>query len=663
MASKTAPYGTWLSPITAEAITQGSIGIDDVFVDPVTSSVYHTEKRPSEQGRSVIVDTKTSKDLFGPEFNARTGVQEYGGAAAVAHGGIVYFSNIADGRVYSIDTRNKRSVPEAVTPVNKAHRFANFAVHPTQHNLIVSILEDHTVDTPPTVVTTLCVIDVSTKSVTPLVSGADFYASPAFSPNGKKIAWQQWYHPDMPWEGSEIHVADVQVGGSTLVLENITHVAGEKINISVAYPSWANDSTLVFTSDEGSGYQNPWIYSTTSKSARLAIDRAIQQDFGQPAWSLGLTPYTFLDDAGTKAVFLAYRYGRSFLYVIDLDTPSAPHEIVNCPFSLIQRMHKVSSNAFVFSAGKPDASGGVVQCVLTTSVSAPAAEYTVLKSTASALTFPAGIVSLPTPLTLVSGNESIYVVYYPPTNPEYAGSSIPGERPPCIVNVHGGPTSMAYQTLSWEKQYFTSRGYAWLDVNYGGSSGYGRAYIARLAGKWGIVDVQDSIDAAKLLASPPHSLIDVSRVAIRGGSAGGYTTLSAFATTTFFAAGTSMYGISNLVLLTDDTHKFELRYMEKLIGGTMQDIPEVYKERSPAFHAERIESPLLVLQGSEDRVVPPAQSEQIVEKIKSKAGGADRVEYHVFEGEGHGWRKAENMKAALEYEHAWYEKKLLKPSV
>ncbi|KAH7910780.1 Alpha/Beta hydrolase protein [Hygrophoropsis aurantiaca] len=664
MSKKTAPYGTWSSPITAEAITQGSISIDDVFVDPVTSKIYHSERRPSEQGRIVIVDTKDGHDLFGPGFNARSGVEEYGGAAVIAHGGIVFFSNIMDGRVYSIDTRKDHSVPEAVTPVNKAHRFANFAVHPTQNHLIVSVLEDHTEDTPQTVCTMLCVIDVSNKSVTKIVSGADFYASPAFSPDGTKIAWQQWNHPDMPWEGSEIYVADVRADEHTFALENTTHVAGEKVNISVGYPSWANNSTLIFTSDEGSGFQNPWTYSTASKSARLALAHPVKQDFAQPAWALGLSPYAFLDAVGSRAVFLAYRCGRTSLYVVDLQTPSEPYELSYCPFSVIQRMRTVPSGSFVFSAGRPEASGGVVHCVLTTSAeSSITAEYTVLKSTASAApAFPPGIVSLPSPMTLTRDGEPLYVVYYPPTNPEYSGSSVSGEQPPCIVDIHGGPTSMASQALSWEKQYFTSRGYAWLDVNYGGSSGYGRAYIARLAGNWGVSDVQDSIDAATILASPPYSLIDVSRVAIRGGSSGGYTVLCALVASPFFAAGTSLYGISNLELLTEDTHKFELRYMEKLIGGTIKEIPKVYRERSPVFHAENIVSPLLVLQGSEDRVVPPAQSEEIVKKIKEKPNGEDKVEYHVFEGEGHGWRRAENMKAALEYELAWYEKKLLHPS-
>jgi len=264
-------------------------------------------------------------------------------------------------------------------------------------------------------------------------------------------------------------------------------------------------------------------------------------------------------------------------------------------------------------------------------------------------------------MTLYRDGKPLYVVYYAPKNPKYAGSSIPGEKPPCIVGSHGGPTSMEAQVLSWTKMYYTSRGYAWLDVNYGGSSGYGREYISRLAGNWGVVDVQDCQDAPKMLAAAPHALIDGARVALRGGSAGGFTTLAALSIpqdTSYFKAAASSYGISDLVSLAQFTHKFELKYMDKLLGGSPQEIPEVYAARSPVNHAGRITSPLLVLQGDQDKVVPPEQSEKIVNTI-IEHGGADRVKYHIFQGEGHGWRLATTIKAALQFEHNWYDKKLL----
>ncbi|TFK46339.1 hypothetical protein OE88DRAFT_1739619 [Heliocybe sulcata] len=253
MAKKSAPYGTWESPITADAITQDAVNIADVLVDPVTSTIYHLEERPSEEGRGVVVDTRVGKDVFGSGWNARTGVQEYGGAAAIAYGGFVFFSHVADNRVYRVKPGGE---PEAVTPDNSNYRFADFTVHPKHPSLVVAIFEDHTKPEPANVVTQLCIIDTDKKSVTPIVSGADFYAVPRFSPSGTYLAWQQWFHPDMPWEGAEIRVAPVTVQDGVLHVAQAKYVAGKHKEISVTFPFWSSDDLLVFTSDE-SGYQNP----------------------------------------------------------------------------------------------------------------------------------------------------------------------------------------------------------------------------------------------------------------------------------------------------------------------------------------------------------------------------------------------------------------------
>jgi len=270
-------------------------------------------------------------------------------------------------------------------------------------------------------------------------------------------------------------------------------------------------------------------------------------------------------------------------------------------------------------------------------------------------------ISAPRPITLYRDGKPLYVVYYAPKNPIYSGSSIAGEKPPCIVHAHGGPTSIETQVLDWIKLYYTSRGYAWLDVNYGGSSGYGREYVSRLTGEWGIVDTQDCQDAPRLLAAAPYSLIDGSRVAIRGGSAGGFTALAAVSIAPepgYFKSATSSYGISDLVSLANFTHKFELKYIEKLLGGTPQEVPEVYAARSPLNHAGKIVTPLLVLQGDQDKVVPPEQAEKIVNTIIAQ-GGAERVKYRLFKGEGHGWRLSETIQEAIKLEHAWYDQTLL----
>ena len=320
-------------------------------------------------------------------------------------------------------------------------------------------------DTPQTVVTILTVVNTTRKAVFPLVVGADFYAAPVFNPSGTKIAWQEWYHPDMPWEGSLIKVADVVVQENTIVVLNTTRVAGEQLTKSVNYPLWASDTTLVFTSDELNGYQNPFTYSTLTGSAQLAIPTSIKEDFGSPAWNLGNFPYALLDDpkGGNDkfAAFVAFRDGRNVLYIIGLSNDKHIVEIHDFPFSLVNRVNQVGGTSIVFKARKSDAPGGILSCTFSGPSFAPS--YQVLKSSApqSAVGGNEAYISPPRPITLYRDKKPLYVVYYAPKNSSYSGSSIPGEKPPCIVHVHGGPTSMETQVLDWEKLYFTSRGYAW----------------------------------------------------------------------------------------------------------------------------------------------------------------------------------------------------------
>ncbi|CAL1702735.1 unnamed protein product [Somion occarium] len=645
---KVAPFGTWQSPITVDSLVESSVKVDNVIVDPITSTVYHVEKRPSEGGRSVLVRTEESVDVIGKEFNCRTGVHEYGGAAATVCDGVIYFSNFSDGRVYKLKEGDK---PEPITPESSVYRFADFAVYPRQTRLLIAILEDHTKPDPADVVNTLCVIDTESRTISPLVSGADFYAAPTFSPNGSHFAWQQWSHPDMPWDGAEIHVATVlfKENGAGLALTGITHVAGKPLAISAADPIWISNETLLYTSDE-SGYQNPYVHSVSSAKSSPVLSNPITEDFSLPAWALGVRYGAALDKAGNKVLFTALRDGRSHLYVLTLHCNVL--EEISCPYVSISNVIRVADDNVVFVGAKINEPAQIVLCSLR-DYSLP--HYSALNSISSTskVSLPAGLISKPQPMALLvpPNNDPLHVVCYPPTNPEYVGPE--GEQPPCVVHVHGGPTGFQDQSLNMTTQFFTSRGWAWLNVNYGGSSGYGRKYIDRLYGQWGVVDVRDCALAASTLSKPPYSLIDPARTAIRGGSAGGFTvlaTLCAYPDT--FAAGTSMYGISDLKKLDDFTHKFEARNTEKLMGGSSSQIPEVYKERSPINNADRIKAPLLIEQGSVDAVVPPEQAEDIVKTIKSKGG---HVEYVLFEGEGHGWRKAENIKAALAKELAFYE--------
>ncbi|KAG1744981.1 Alpha/Beta hydrolase protein [Suillus paluster] len=671
MSKKSAPYGLWESPITADAIAQDSIAMGDIFVDPVTKDIYYIEQRASEGGRYVLLSNKTQKEVFGTDFNARTRVHEYGGAAAIAYNGTVYSSNFADFLVYAAkDGKIRPITPE---DPNKIYRYADFCVHPVHTDLLVAILEDHTKDTPHTVRNSLCVINSTARTVTSLVCTEDaqneFYAAPTFSPSGDKIAWQFWEHPDMPWEGGRIYVADVQYDHNAhkISLSNTKLVAGNANTISACYPLWASDDKLLFTSDqreEESKFANLWEF--TEACTKPVLSSVVEQDFCEPPWTLGNYPFAFLDANGSKAICVAWRNGRSVLYVVDIAMGSYM-EIKDklFDFVVVEHVRRLSDYSFVFTGLRSNAPSAAMLCTLTGPSFVP--DFEVLKSTASASAapFPDGIISLPTPLELkLPSGKIVYAVYYAPKNPEYEGSSIPEEKPPCVLSVHGGPTGLETQNLNWLKQYFTSRGYAWLDVNYSGSSCYGRAYVERLKGNWGITDVSDCIEAVKSAELGP--LIDTKRTAIRGGSAGGYIVLasisldsSAASNVKFFASATSNYGISNLELLADDTHKFELTYMVKLLGGTKEEIPDVYHNRSPEYYSANIKTPLLVLQGNDDEVVPPPQSWTIINGIIKSKG---HVEAHFFDGEQHGWRTSETIKRAIEFEREWYEKMMVRGS-
>lgn len=645
-----ASYGTWKSPITAESITSQSITLFDVVVDPYNSKVYHIEGRPAESGRCVLVDTVTGEDVVDKPANVRSGVHEYGGGASVADDGAIYYSNFGDSRVY----RKQNDTAEPVTPDNKAHRYASFNVHPVHRHLLVSIFEDHTSDSPSTVVNTLCIINTKTCTVTQLVSGADFYAHPKFSPDGKHIVWQQWFHPDMPWEGSQIHVADVLVDSDVVTVSNDRHVAGENLKISATSPCWASNKTVVFTSD-ASGYQNPWKY-TIGSSASPILRQPLSQDFSNPLWRLDWFSYAIVDNEGRFGLFSAVKAGRDVLYVINIEEGSIFP--IDSPYVSIQFVRTLSTTnqEAVFRAAKVDEGDTIVKCSVNLSTNPPTCVFTTLRPYRDSLNLPSEFISIPRPVTLNVGGEEIHVIYHPPRNPDYSGSSIEGEKPPCVVSVHGGPTTVTGTELSGRTQFFTTRGWGWLSVNYGGSSGYGRNYINRLAGQFAIVDVEDTIKAARAISQPPYDLVDPSRLTLVGGSSGGLTVLAAISHSSdirLFAACTSRYGISDLKMLGEETHKFESQYIIKLMGGREKDIPEVYKERSPVTHADKIVTPLLLLHGELDKVVPKEQTQLIYDTIRRRGGV---VELKMYPEEGHGWRQEKNMKDALERELQFYER-------
>lgn len=652
MSSKKAPYGTWASPVTSEAIVLKLTSISDIVVDPVTKKIYHVEA--TESGAYKLVDTRADEDIVArDEWNVRTGAQEYyGGGAAVVEDDVFYFSNYS-GPAYSVI----KGKIERITPKTKRYRYSAFAIHPTQRNLVVAVMEDHTIGKSANMVNTLVVIDTDANHdalrLTTLLEDADFYSNPSFSPDGKYLAWHQWNLPDMPWDGGHFYIQEIKINAEKKIeLVSDPVFIGHPSADSAQSGGWVDVETATLNYDE-SGFWNPWVWDTKTNKFRAVLDQPIKQDFDKPAWTTNNPSWCVLSAKEYTRLSYAYRDGRTVLYVVNLKSGRLTE--IPSPYVDIDHLRRIDDNLFVFLGGLADAPSHIALGKMSSSLTGDySVTFEVLKSTMDDSQYPRTIISKPDPRTLIVGGKPLYVVLYHPTNPEYDGSSVEGELPPCVVGVHGGPTLMTKQNLSWRKQYYTSRGFAWLDVNYGGSSGFGREYIKRLDGKWGIVDVADCINAVKHLSS----VIDTRRSAIRGGSSGGFTTLAALANAPdpdqkLFAAGTCYYGISNLVLFAQNTHKFGRRYMEKLLGGTYKDKPEVYEQRSPLNNAIRIVTPLLILQGTEDKVVPPEQARKIAEAIRNTRGTHDLV---FYKGEGHGFRNAENLKDALERELGWYKK-------
>ncbi|KAJ7135953.1 Alpha/Beta hydrolase protein [Mycena epipterygia] len=644
------------------------LSTEDVLVDSVTSDIYYIEKRPDEDGRNVIVGLADGLDIFGRDWNARTAVQEYGGAPAIVHDNIILFSNFDDGQVYQVNLVQRTS-PTPITAKDN-YRFADFSIHPRAPNLVVCILEDHMKPAPNDVVTSLvCLNAHSSENPTTLISGSDFYSTPRFNADGTLLAWTEWSHPDMPWDGEQVFVAAVDIINNHLCMAPDRlprlRVAGQPSAISAVQPTWFNANTFMFSCDI-SGYHNPWI-STVNKDAATASTVAsravfpdpVSEDFTDPSWWLGGSNFAVLDEA--DALFAASKEGRTIFYIVRTD---GKRWEIPCPFVHVVHMRRVAHRKVVFLGSKVDTGPVLILCSFTDPSNVLSPTYSVLDKDSS-LDPPLldSLISHPVPMTLhIPGSDSpellpLHLVCYPPKNPMYKG--LPDEKPPAIVNVHGGPTSLERQNLNLVKQFFTSRGWFWIDVNYSGSSNYGRRYIERLKGNWGVSDVRDCVQAVLCLSSSEAGLIDEKRVVIRGGSAGGYTTLAALsqsdlASRKVFAAGTSSYGISDLRKLVELTHKFQSKYVQTLVGGTPEDIPDVYDARSPVFHAKNITMPLLILQGSADPIVLPNQAEDMIKVMRP-----DTAEYLVFEGESHGWRKAENIERALDLELNFYERRVL----
>jgi dipeptidyl aminopeptidase/acylaminoacyl peptidase len=616
----TAPYGSWHSPISADLIASAGIRLGQIAL--AGRDIFWLEGRPEEQGRNVLVWWSADgavQDLTGAPYNVRSRAHEYGGGALAVSKVAAYFTNDDDQQVYRLGARRQ---PRALTRTPGA-RHADLVVDSRRRRLI-AVREQHTPGAEP--VNSLVAIDVPSGAAQPLATGHDFYASPCLSPDGRRLAWLSWDHPNMPWDGSELWCATIGADGS---LDVALRIAGGP-DESIFQPSWSPQGELHFVSDR-SGWWNLY-------RQRDGVVEALQPmaaEFGVPQWAFGMSTYGF--DGRGRIVCTYWQDGDAHLAMLDAEHGS--FEAIETPYRDIAEVRVGHDYVVLRAAGASSAEaivridlGSGEQHVLRSSSAAPVdARYV---STAEAIAFPTG-----------DGLEA-HAFFYAPRNRDFRAPD--GERPPLIVMTHGGPTGAASAALKWGVQYWTSRGLAVVDVNYGGSSGHGRAYRARLDGNGGIVDVDDAVNAAQWLAE--RGRVDAERLAIRGSSAGGYTTLAALTFRKAFKAGTSLYGVSDLEALARDTHKFESRYLERLVGP-YPAARERYRERSPIHAIERLASALLVLQGAEDKVVPPSQAETMVEALRAKGLP---VAYLLFEHEQHGFRRAETIRRALEAELFFY---------
>jgi dipeptidyl aminopeptidase/acylaminoacyl peptidase len=607
-----APYGSWSSPITVDLVANEG-GVAYGYLSAGDEGVYWLESRPQEQGRQALVFRPHGGepvDVVPAGFNVRTRVHEYGGGAWFRDGDVVYCSSFDDSRLYRID--GVGAEPKAITPeppAPHAWRYADGRVL-AGGRLIVCVRETHGDGEP---VNELVVLPTDgSEEPRVVVSGRDFYAAPRPSRDGSCLAWLAWDHPHVPFEGTDLCVGDLSPEGEC---SNARRVAGSATE-SIFQPDWGPDGSLYFVSDR-TGWSNLYLERDGEVRA-LTQERA---EMGYPQWVFDLTRYAFLDDGRVACLVTRDAVDSLEIYDGTLTRVDVPYTYLSAIQSDGRRIYVVGSS--------PTEPSSVLE------VEPQTGSFAVLRRSTDLRVDEA---YLSTPEAVTFGGAHGF--YYAPKNPDFTGPD--DELPPLIVYVHGGPTAHVPPILQLSVQFFTTRGIAVVDVNYGGSTGYGREYRDRLRHEWGVVDVEDSAAAARYLAE--RGDIDPARVEITGGSAGGYTTLLALAVRDEFAAGTSQFGVADLVTFHEDTHKFESHYDDYLVGPWPEKI-DTYRERSPISHADSISSPLLLLQGLDDKVVPPAQSEVIVNALADR--GIPHA-YIAFAGEGHGFRKAENQKRALE---------------
>ncbi len=619
-----APFGSWDSPLTTDKVVEKSASLGEVKVSE-NGEIYFLEFRPTDKGRTVLVKLENGEkqDITPSPYNIRTRLHEYGGSSILFSDNCYYFSEFSDQRIYRHDLGSK---PVPITP-EKPWRFANFTLDKSR-NLLFSIMEDHS-ESSHEPENCIAKINLSTGQVEKILTGYDFYSSPALSNDGKRLAYFCWNHPQMPWDGNELWVADLDENGEVL---NRTLITGGKRE-STFQPEWSSDGSLYYVTDKQNGWWNLYRNDFTTEKNLYPIEA----EFGRPQWKIGDKSFLIIDENLTIFTFNLKGTWKIGLMDKRKETPRVFDSVISSFSSLNYHNGKI-----IFLGASPVDSPAIF------SLDIDSGEFEKLFALEK-IPIEKEFISVPEALEFpTDGGETAHAFFYPPCNPGYEG--LDKELPPLVVMSHGGPTACASNILAIATQFWTTRGFAVVDVNYGGSTGYGREYRERLHGNWGVVDMHDCENAAQYLAQ--KGLIDKNRIAIRGGSAGGYSTLCALTFLNSFHVGASYFGVSNLEALARDTHKFEARYCDSMVGP-YPEAKEIYYKRSPINFTEKLSCPVIFFQGLEDKVVPPNQAEEMYKKLIEKNLP---TAYMAYPGEAHGFREAANIKHSLETELYFYSR-------
>ncbi len=644
------PYGTWPSDLSAELVAAGGRRFAGIQGDGAW--VYWTEGRPAEQGRQVIMRARPGanpEELLPAPYSARSRLHEYGGGEFLVDDGVIYFTNNEDQDLYVLVPGGQ---PERLTNEPQL-RLANCRRDAKRKRLIAVAERAPPAgeQNPQNLLVCIALTGSSRGKVSEVTSGHDFYAAPTLSPDGKQLAWLAWDLPDMPWDQAGLYVANLSGSGQ---LDEPQLIAGAD-GSATFQPEWTGGGKLIYVCDK-TDWGNLYIWD--GESSRAITD--LPADFIRPLWQLGMRSYALLDDTSLIASY--FDKGEFKLAQIEIEDGT----LSACPVDLAELDAPTRFERGIAGlAGRNEAPPAIV--AMTTALTVTSAQLKsqpedneaqpepctpIILRSAADIELNAGSISRARVETFPGGDgQDSFGLYYPPTNASYDGPD--DALPPAIITVHGGPTASADRGLKMTTQFFTSRGFAVFDLDYAGSAYYGRAYRKRLDGEWGIADVADCRAAAKHLAQA--GLADPAQLIIRGGSAGGYSVLMALATTDIFAAGSCHYGISDLSLLLDHTHKFESGYLNRLLGLTRDNSAAILRERSPLTLIDNISRPVILFQGLDDKVVPPPQSQLIVAKLREK--GLD-VAYHEFEGEGHGFRRADTIITVLNEDLAFMRRVL-----